>query len=63
MLILEELGASDQGVVLAEVAHCFLEEYDLTQKVSNFCYFYFINLKSININFLIFFPGFCYHNI
>ena len=52
MLIVEELGASHQGAILAEVIHRVLEEYDLTQKVSNvlpiFCV---VNFKSININF------------
>ena len=30
----EELGVSHQGIILAEVIHRVLEEYDLTQKVS-----------------------------
>ena len=35
VLIVEELGVSHQGTILAEVVHRVLEEYDLTQKVSN----------------------------
>ena len=34
MLVVEELGVSHQGIILAEVVYRVLEEYDLTQKVS-----------------------------
>ena len=34
VLAVEELGVSHQGIILAEVVHRGLEEYDLTQKVS-----------------------------
>ena len=34
VLVVEELGVSHQGIVLVEVVHHVLEEYDLTQKVS-----------------------------
>ena len=34
VLAVEELGVSHQGIILAEVVHRVLEEYDLTQKVS-----------------------------
>ena len=34
LLIVEELGVSHQGIILAEMVHRVLEEYDLTQKVS-----------------------------
>ena len=42
VLIVEELGVSHQGTILAEVVHLLLEEYDLTQRVSNILpFFYF----------------------
>ena len=34
VLAVEDLGVSHQGIILAEVVHHVLEEYDLTQKVS-----------------------------
>ena len=34
VLVVEELGVSYRGIILAEVVHRVLEEYDLTQKVS-----------------------------
>ena len=34
VLAVEELGVSHGGIILAEVVHRVLEEYDLTQKVS-----------------------------
>ena len=34
VLAFEELGVSHEGIILAEVVHRVLEEYDLTQKVS-----------------------------
>ena len=34
VLVVEELGVSHQGIILAEVVHRVLQEYDLTQKVS-----------------------------
>ena len=34
VLAVEELGVSHQGIILAEVVYRVLEEYDLTQKVS-----------------------------
>ena len=34
VLAVEELGVSHRGIILAEVVHRVLEEYDLTQKVS-----------------------------
>ena len=34
VLGVEELGVSYQGIILIEVVHRMLEEYDLTQKVS-----------------------------
>ena len=37
VLGVEELGASHQGAILAEALYRLLEEFDLTQKVSNFC--------------------------
>ena len=37
VLGLEELGASHQGAILGEVLYHVLEEFDLTQKVSNYC--------------------------
>ena len=33
MLAVKELGVSHQGIILVEVVHRVLEEYDLTQKV------------------------------
>ena len=42
-----------QGAILAEVVHHVLQVYDLTQKVSYFLPFCIINLKSINMNFLL----------
>ena len=42
MVIVEELGVSHQDIILAEVVHRVLEDYDLTQKVSHilpFLYF------------------------
>ena len=36
VLGVEELGASHQGAILAEVVYRVLEEFDLTQKVSNY---------------------------
>ena len=43
VLVFEELGVSHQGIILAEVVHHVLEEYDLTQKVSmhEFYLYYF----------------------
>ena len=55
VLAIEELGISHRGIILAEVVHQVLEEYDLTQ---NFTFLIF-NLKSINMFFLL---GFFYHN-
>ena len=40
VLVVEELGVSHQGTILAEVVHLVLEEYDLTQKVSNILPFF-----------------------
>ena len=58
VLVVEELGVSHQGTILAEVVHPVLKDYDLTQKVSNSLSFFFISyLKSINMN-LIFFVRF-----
>ena len=37
MLGVEELCASYQGAILAEVLYRVLEEFDLTQKVCNCC--------------------------
>ena len=34
VLAVEELGVPHQGIILADVVHRVLEEYDLTQKVS-----------------------------
>ena len=34
VLAVEELGVSHQGIILVEVVHRVLEEYNLTQKVS-----------------------------
>ena len=34
VLAVEELGVSHQGIILAEMVHRLLEEYDLTQKLS-----------------------------
>ena len=34
VLVVEELGVSHREIILAEVVHHVLEEYDLTQKVS-----------------------------
>ena len=34
VLAIEELGVSHRGIILAEVVHRVLEEYDLTQKLS-----------------------------
>ena len=34
VLAVEELGVSHQGIILVEVMHHVLEEYDLNQKVS-----------------------------
>ena len=34
VLAVEELGVSHRGIILAEVVHRVLEEYNLTQKVS-----------------------------
>ena len=34
VLAVEELGVSQQGIILAKVVHRVLEEYDLTQKLS-----------------------------
>ena len=50
----KKLGVSYQGTILAEVVHRMLEEYDLTQRVSNILPFFIFNFKSINMN-LIFF--------
>ena len=36
VISVEELGASHQGAILAEVLYRVLEEFDLTQKVSNY---------------------------
>ena len=41
MLVVEKLGVSHQGKILAEVIHRVLEEYDLTQKVSNSLSFFY----------------------
>ena len=43
MFAVEESGVSHQGIILAEVVHRVLEEYDLTQKVSKhdfYLYYY-----------------------
>ena len=53
VLVVEELGVSHQGTILAEVVHRVLEEYDLTQKVSKILPFVF-NLKSIKMKFIYF---------
>ena len=37
VLGVEELGASHQGAIWAVVLYRVLEEFDLTQKLSNFC--------------------------
>ena len=34
VLVVEELGVSHQGIILAQVVYRVLEEYDITQKVS-----------------------------
>ena len=36
VLGVEELGASHQGAILVEVVYRVLEEFDLTQKFSNY---------------------------
>ena len=41
VLGIEELGASHQGAILANVVYLVLEEFDLTQKVSNFFYLFY----------------------
>ena len=38
VLDVEELGASHQGTILAEVLYRVLEKFDLTQKFSNCCF-------------------------
>ena len=42
VLSVEELGALHQGAILASVLYRVLEEFDLTQKVSDFFIFFFI---------------------
>ena len=55
VLVVEELGVSHKGKILAEVVHRVLEEYNLSQKVVNILPFFCIfNLKSINMNFILF---------
>ena len=52
VLAVEELGVSHQGIILAQVVHHVLEEYDLTQKLVNMIFTFLIfNLKSINMIF------------
>ena len=45
----EELGASHQGAILAEIVYCVLEEFDITQKVSNYC-LTIVHYQSLNHN-------------
>ena len=53
--VLRNLVHSHHGAILVEVVHRVLEEYDLTQKLSNFFpFFSIINLKPIGMNFLFF---------
>ena len=54
MLGVEELGASHQGAILAEVVYRVLEEFDLTQKVSNYCLTIVLNQSSMHNIFTIF---------
>ena len=53
MLGVEELGASHQGAILAEVLYHVFEKFDLTEKVSNFFNLFFI----INPRCMIFFKN------
>ena len=41
VLIVEELGVSHLGTILAELVHRVLEEYDITEKVSNILSFFY----------------------
>ena len=41
MIAVKDLGVSHQDTILAEVVHRVLEEYDLTQKVSNILLFFY----------------------
>ena len=50
VLAVEELCVSHQGTILAEVVHRVLEEYDLTQRVSNILPFFIFNFKFVNVN-------------
>ena len=54
VLDVEELGASHQGAILAEVVYRVLEEFDLTQKVCNYCLRIFLYQSSMYIVFKIF---------
>ena len=47
MLVVEELGVSHQGTILAEVVHSVLEKYDLTQKVNNILLFFLFSILNI----------------
>ena len=47
MLIVEELGVSHQGTILAEVVHRVLEEFDLTQSVSNIIPFFIFSILNL----------------
>ena len=48
VLSVEELGASHQAAILAEVVYRVLEEFDLTQKVSNYCLKIFLYQSSMH---------------
>ena len=54
VLGVEEFGASHQGAILAEVVYRVLEEFDLTQKVSNYCLTIFLYQSSMYNIFKIF---------
>ena len=49
VLGVEELGASHQGAILVEVVYCVLEEFDISQKDSNYCLKIF-HYQSLNHN-------------
>ena len=49
VLDVEEFDVSHQGKILVEVAHRVLEEYDLTQKVSNILSSFFFKKKILNL--------------
>ena len=51
VLGVEELGASHQGAILAEVVYSVLKEFDLTQKVSNYFLIYQSSMHNVLKNF------------